>query len=346
MQASTPKQPGSMDANDDDPMIGIHVLSQFVYCPRAGVCAHETRQCDLDEEPLPANLVDLPQYELSQIEEGFARAKSQLLIVVGAVMFVAALGFYVTARFAPPFVWLLVAFLILSLWPIYWSGVPVWVLSRRAAAFRNAVAREPDAEADEIQTANWFEMLRAGFMSIDYHRLTHERWKVCGRPWRVLRRGNLRIPVFFQVGADQNLHPKHLAKVAAYCHLFQAVETCESPYALILKENSFEAYAVPNNPRSRKIFHDALRLARRTIREQAARVQPAAPSQVSLCSGCPFGLPERFMPGETDEVQTRISLEVFLVSDQEGNTYHSFCGDRFRWLPRHAQTLQRDLFTV
>jgi len=332
-----------MEAGPDDPLIGVYVLSQFVFCPRAGVCAYETRNDFPDEEPLPAQLDLLPRFDIHEIENTFSEAVSRLTWLVGGMLLVLAIGYFLAMKFAPEMVWGLIIVVLVFAVLMEPTVRVLWEMSCRYRAFSTAQVNEPDPDSEEIQSVNWFAMLKAGFMSVAYHRLTHEKWKLEGKPWRVLRRGNLRIPVFFQSSTDQRLHPKHLAKVAAYCHLLQVVENYESPYALVLKENSLEGVAIPNSARSRRIFHEALRSARNTINNAVANKGTSPPEQASLCVGCPFGKPLRFKPGITDGLQVRISLKIFVLGDKQEVIHHCLCGDRFKWMPPHKETLEKGL---
>src|SRR5439155_688300 len=71
-----------------------------------------------------------------------------------------------------------------------------WELHHRMQLLKTAKPKEPDPEKDGIQNVQWGEMLNAGFMSVPCkEKLIHEAWKLKGKPWRVLRRKNLRIPV-------------------------------------------------------------------------------------------------------------------------------------------------------
>jgi hypothetical protein len=336
----------SMDAGPDDPLIGVYVLGQFVFCPRAGVCAYESRQEWADEEPLPAQLDFLPRYEIHDIERAFSETVSKLTWILAALLFVGAAGLFLATKISPALIWGLLPVILVFSVGMAPTVQTLWELSRRHLAFTSARAQEPDPDCEVIQPVSWFSMLKAGFMPIAYHRLTHENWKVEGKPWRVLRRGNLRIPVFFQPATDEQLHPKHLAKVAAYCHLLQMVENLESPYGLVLKQDSLEGVAVPFNARSRKIFHEALRLARKTLRSSADHRGTAPPEQVSLCAGCPYGKPQRYRPGSSDEVQTRLSLPLFVVVSKNEAIHHSLCGDQFRWLPPHKDAQKLGLEPV
>src|SRR5438874_2167368 len=56
-------------AEEDDPWLGVNVLTEFVFCPRAGIIEIEKRRDDLgeDEEDPRANVHYTPPHELSDI---------------------------------------------------------------------------------------------------------------------------------------------------------------------------------------------------------------------------------------------------------------------------------------
>ena len=57
----------SNKSNDKPKMIGVHTLSEFVFCPRAGVISHERQN---DDAGVDTGFVDLsysPDYDLSLI---------------------------------------------------------------------------------------------------------------------------------------------------------------------------------------------------------------------------------------------------------------------------------------
>lgn len=192
----------------------------------------------------------------------------------------------------------------------------------------------------------WCEMLKAGFISVSFDRLRNDEWKLEGRPWRVLRRGNLSIPVFFQTATDTQVHPKHLAKAAAYCFLLQTVGLAESPYALVLKEGSFEGTLVPYNPRSRMVFHNGLRRAREVLRAQKAGQSPSPAERDSYCETCPHGKAKLFQPGFSEHRANGFPLPIVVISDDGKVLYHSHCGDRFDWVPPHEKTRERNMHRV
>ena len=86
-----------------------------------------------------------------------------------------------------------------------------------------------------VESANWWELLAAGYQSVAYPApLKDESSRLCGRPWRVLRHGGLRIPVIKvsrQNGTgDVELRETHRVRLAAYRHLLVLCEAAEVRY--------------------------------------------------------------------------------------------------------------------
>ena len=186
--------------------------------------------------------------------------------------------------------------------------------------------------------------MKAGFRSIKYQdALTDKDWMLSGRPWRVLRRGSLRIPVFRMLRGEPKLYRQHYARMAAYCHLIEVCEGAESPYGIILFGHTYEGVAVPNSPTTRAAFHDELVKARAVVRKSREDVSfPLAP-RGSQCEHCPLGGPvfiglERRSTRRDEEM-----LPVFPARGRDGRAYHSFCGDRFHWIPPHERAKEKEL---
>ena len=70
----------------------MHELSQFVYCPRAGLIAYEAEKEDEGVEGRPTDVSYLPEYSLINIEAAISRAVVILLVLVtlGVVAAIAA----------------------------------------------------------------------------------------------------------------------------------------------------------------------------------------------------------------------------------------------------------------
>ena len=123
--------------------ISVHELSQFVYCPRAGVLAYESETEDKGVEGRPINLGYLPQYGLMNIEAYISRGAVILCILVSLgvialiVASVAALvGDLRMFRFAQVFLGVLLAGCLVDI------AVLIVLLRRRRKALRTP-PREP-----------------------------------------------------------------------------------------------------------------------------------------------------------------------------------------------------------
>ena len=145
------------------PWLGVHVLSEFTFCPRAGLIAMgQERRDGGDDYWLRPNLDYRPSYAMYELRRAFAAA---LLI---AVTLAVAFGIVLAAS-----VWLLLhgndvplagALLLLVV-----LAIP---LSRSLARLMSLVAQwrrihrltpsEPDPNLAMPQPVVWWEMLRAG----------------------------------------------------------------------------------------------------------------------------------------------------------------------------------------
>jgi len=167
--------------------------------------------------------------------------------------------------------------------------------------------------------------------------LRDEKWRLCGRPWCVLQKGDLRVPVFRKRTEDDELPRKYHARMAAYCHLMEIAEGARSPYGIIVKGETFAAVTVPGTLRTRAMFHEALKAARRTIRDsEEINRQPPPPDNPNLCRECPYGLPLRVRADER-YLRHGAPLEPHVARDRRRKKYHSHCGDLFRWVPKHER---------
>jgi len=332
-----------MEADKRDPVIGVHVLTEFVFCPRAGLCAYEARGEDLGDEILAPSVDYLPRYDLHQMEDALQEVKRRIwgLALVGSV--VAAATAVLTLFVHPEVIWLGMVGLAFVGWRLLPLFKKAMILAWRQWHCLNAQPKEPDPESTENQRVNWWELLHAGFRSIPYKdNLYDEHWRLAGRPWRVLRRGSQRIPVFRKRRGDAEIRRQHKVRMAAYCHLMVECEAAESPYGIVLFGETYEGVAVANAPGTRKIFHDELVAARLVVRRaEGEGAQPERPANASLCRGCPVGKPFVHRSGVTEYESGGETLDVFPAFGDDGRPYHSRCGDRFGWVPPHEKAVAK-----
>lgn len=328
------------------PWVGVHVMAEVAFCRRAGVIAHEAGDQDtgveFDESP---QLNYLPSYDMAAMEQLLGK-RWDVVLYGGAGAIVLLVGVITVALL---FGWLigLGALIVVSpLW--YWwfmelLGTLELVKKRREAL--DAPPREPDPDMQAMQMINWWSLLNAGYVSIEYEAPFKEGYlKLIGKPWRVLQKGSVKIPVFRKRSEDTKVHRQHLLRVAAYCHLIHACEGADVPYGIILFGNQNDGVAVPANEGNQHKLEIALRKTRATYEliEESFELPPA-PEATDVCRRCPFGLPRRYKKRKSETVLRGNELAPFVTEGADGEYYHSTCGDRFRWVPPHEKAHAKQL---
>jgi hypothetical protein len=233
----------------------------------------------------------------------------------------------------------------LGIWTIQRFAAIVALQHRRRQA-RAATPVEPEPRATVPQVVRWWELLRAGFEPLalqDY--LDDPVWNIAGRPWRVLRKGSLVIPVWRWRRPKPDLFPQHRVRMAAYGRLVElsmAARGC-APYGVILYGATDEGTTVPFRGADEEAVFQALRRAREVLAASERGGAPPEPGAPELCRGCHHGRPRPYRPGRSNHVSQGRSLPVVPAVDERERVYHSHCGDKFRWLPPHEVTVARRL---
>ena len=324
-------------AAHDDPWIGVHVLTEFIFCERAGHLA--MAEHTIDELQKRPNLRYLPRWSAISMREALVRAS--VLSAISGIL----LATVVTCLLLRWQTWPMIANVLLGTaawicWQVLRHGLrAMWILRSRLRATDLAGPIDPARLADGCVGVSWWSLLNSGFESVAYKdSLRDERLRLNGRPWRVLRKGSLRIPVFLASGQSR-LHRQHHARIAAYCHLLETCEGAKSPFGVVLFGDSYEGETVPNQPSSRKAFHNALVAARASVRAARRGHLARRPSNANRCSGCPFGKP---YVSKSFWLVSR-ARGIHAVRGADGRRYHSTCGDQYRWVPPHEKAIQKRL---
>lgn len=333
------RPPSRMSASPRDPYVGVHALSEYLFCPRAALLAVESEP---DEEPLdrPRRIDYVPLYfsEYSIVQA--LQFKSLLLGGCTFAAIVFAVSAYGLADMLGSWSFLLAGLVLIALFIAAQAFIAILQLSVQWLGAK--VARScklPDQLMDQTPV-NWWSLRKSGFESVQYRdQLADDQWKVVGHPWRVLRRGSVRVPVFRMKGKKGKVRHTHLARAAAYCHLLEVCEADQSPFAIVLFPKSFYGMAIPNGPGTRKLFHNALVDLRKLL---AQRRDPPAPDS-RRCENCSCGFPRVHRPGQTETVLNGVALPVVEAVAVDNRIYHSACGDRFNWIPPHARAREKQL---
>ncbi len=342
-------------------------LAEFAFCPRAGWIARRaghTGDTFVEDDDSYGSLGFLPDYDADVLREVLRRMAGQLIFSVGLA---GVLG---------------VTFLVLHDWVwagFLWTGVGLllplvcwWVVMVRRCwgvwwylrkHLGRAVAREVPADLNRAVEWNWWDFHRAGFAVVKPKAAYLDpTLDLDGRPWRLLVRGSLRVPVFRKHKGGPSAGPSQFAALAAYSHLIGVCERAESPFGVILFPDRWTVlvvptgYSVPPTPVAVEQF-------RRTLADASP---PAEPSNAgSRCRGCPHGEPRELVtdrpassadrnggwdasspPAPSIHVIDGRSVSPHPSNANNGSRYHSLCGDLFRWVPPHDRAVRLALTLV
>lgn len=336
----------SLVAKDQTPHLGVHVLTEFVFCSRAGIVAHETQRDDPGQDLDAVRRLDyLPDFSVREIQDALQQTWSRiwrglaLRIAVGIMVFLVALPNYwflaigvVSITVRPALRWL-------------WSRFcDVATLQKRLRAAIDAQPDAPDATLMTPQPVNWWSLRKAGFSVLrPEDAYCDSDIRLSGRPWRILQKGSLRIPVFRKRSGENALYPQHRVRMAAYCHLIETCEGAESPYGVVLFGDGCDGVTVPYSTGNRQAFHEALLQARQVVESLGSEDPGPAPPLATSCRECPLGRPVSHVGGRTSTVRPGGSVEPYLTRGNDRRLYHSPCGDRFVWVPPHERAKRKKL---
>ena len=333
-----------MPARSSDPWVSVYVLGQFAFCPRAGLIAFWDRQDEEDADDTPPHLnvsryrsFSVP-YSMMAIERKLARVTAVIalsaIIAIAATLMVlyGAISTDENAKSIEGFLTLVTSVGVLIAACVV--AIKNWSPLRRLKALhqhaRNAKPIEPNPDDHETQKVSWWGLIRTGYVSRPCNeKISFENWKLVGSPFRILQKGNVRIPVLRVRGDNRHLSMKHFVRGAAYCTLLEQ-SGADSPFALVLFRDTYDCVTIPNSPGSRRSFHDTLVFARATIQCP----QNAQSPMQRKCSRCKHGAPKK--SGITFYKQGQALKPCYAMSTRE-ICFHSYCGDLFRWIPPHNQ---------
>lgn len=324
---------------DDDcdvafPVIRVHELSEFVFCPRAGVIAHETAAEDTGEEssepgPRLGGYWDYTEHRFTEeIQTVRRNLLYWLLLTIPSVALILVIRAYVSLIAAA----IAASVLGFVLSKILYSLLQLFHLVRERYLLRNAKEATVNFAPKHVTSVNWWALRKAGFecrKPDDNYFDSAEQ--IAGKPWRVLSHGiQIRVPVVRKHRGERTHGPQHTVRLMAYCHLLEICERADTPFGILMFAGSDECVVVPNTKQHRQEFSEALNRYRRFFSgSDHDRGHPAIPRD-TRCRGCHLGKPRKYVQFESETVLDGESLSPMLMDD-----HHCTCGDRFRWYPPH-----------
>jgi hypothetical protein len=316
--------------------VGVHVLSEHVFCARAGTLALESEGQDQGEEGThlgPRLNGFCYDYDAARFDEAIQNDWGELR---------RWLTWLAPAVLLPFAAWRLysgMAALLVSL-PMFWvatrmrEAVKTLILHIRARNIYRAASKVTiDMAPTNLIKVDWWSLRKAGF---DCHKPVdaYRDDQLVGRPWRVLVKDTMwRIPVIRKHRGEAVCHTQHIVRAAAYCQL---VETCEggrAPFAVLLFGGTYDCVIIPNNAASQRELAQALEDFSEFLRIHAGgRFIPEVPSD-NRCRGCHWGSPRPMSEPTILKGQTLWPLRIEGIRKGE---FHCPCGDRFYFVPLHA----------
>jgi hypothetical protein len=258
---------GRMAAEESTPWIGVHVLTECIFCPRAGLIAFEQKQIDSGQDIDGAPRLDyLPDFGIEEIEAALQKTWSQIWalatwaspVALMAWIAMRVVGWWMWLIFLPWAVWFVRKLLLLFR--------DVVKLSASLRAAQAAATKEPDPDATRSEPVNWWSLLKSGFTPVEYED-PHEdmSWHLAGKPWRVLHKGSQRIPVFRKRSGKAEVYLQHIVRLTAYCHVVEKAEGNSAPYGVILFRDGYDGVTIPNSAENRELLCRELAEARRLL---------------------------------------------------------------------------------
>ena len=336
----------TLRADNGERWVGVHELSECVFCARAGlIVVEQDRDDEGEEEQKQARLGYRPPYIPREIEAGLERIGQELILLFAALMMTLAVTMILMRLVDHRIVWLGV---VMMLYVVSRMPERIWQYLEWAALRRQAMRappRRPTADLQEEQAVNWWELLQTGCAAKRYREpFSDPELKLAGRPFQVLLDGPLKIPVIRVNNPEKRVHPNHRARIAAYCRLIEVCLGGESPYGIVLFGRTYDGIAVPHQREARDAFHGGLVQIRELARKTAGEpVHVDPPEKPSKCSGCPWGRPFSLEHCEQEHRRFGSLLPVFQAASATRVLYHSHCGDRFGWVPPHEKARELEL---
>lgn len=318
--------------------IGVHALSEFIFCPRAGLLARESSAGDSGEDvPLGPRLDTFHDYHehrfTEEIHAAWGEVRWWLTCLAPALLFI-LIVWQTVSPFGGIVAALPAVFVISRLWDT--AGLIV-TLVRERAVLRAAPVASIDFAPRQITEINWWTLRKAGFDCV-LLRDPHRDEMLTGKPWRLLiKDAQWRIPVIRKHRGERKWGTQHLVRAAAYCRLVENCEGGRAPFAILMFADSYDGLIIPNLGDHQRQLDRAVQDFDRAV-ELSDRGQgiPPAPTD-DRCGGCHWGQPTHADEPTVLNGRPIPSLRIEGVSHGD---WHCACGDKFRWTPPHEDTIR------
>ena len=342
-------------------MIGVHTLSEFVFCPRAGIISHEQKK---DDSGVDTGFVDLsysPNYDIGMLIEErrkiVKRVENFTFGLLGGT--IATLVFGMSPKPFLGFLCLLVLIpAAIFLAPKLYADLKRYrQIKKQLATFESQEKQTPDLKTCGTEIIPWYALLKSCDVEKCHDLLRDEELGIQGTPWKLLHRGDVTLPVFFckrPDAADDTaedptlwLKPQHFVRMRAYCHLVEKNTGRHSSCGIIVFAGTLNAVAIKfwQDEVADRQMHEALFIARQNLAEFEQHEKVGVPA-MNTCIRCHLGRPKLYRleagTARRDGKSVRPTLHKIVVKGK-AQTFHSVCGDFFKWAPPHETAKELNL---
>lgn len=326
---------------DELPLIRAHVLGQFVFCPRAAILAEAIGDDDgLDQPDLGPKLHSFHDFDERRfaafLELAWGRLWWHLTLLAPAVVVPA-----IVARLGWP-----IAGIVLTL-PAFYLASRLWGTWNGIQQILEEMKRietiEPesfDPQSDELRTINWWSLRKGGYdCELPKKPYFNSEQQLTGKPWRVLTKGTLRVPVLVVSPNETKVWPKHWVRIAMYCRLIESCEGVSSPFGVLLRATSDDCVLVPRTARAVELFERAAVELRELWREcEDPEFIPPEPFD-NRCRGCHWGEPRDYVRSSSETIVDGLPIDPTPIRGNDRKLHHSDCGDYYEWAPPHQDAI-------
>lgn len=239
-------------AQPHDPWIGVHELSQYAFCERAGLNTTNLEMVDRgQDEDHVAPLDFQPEYNIEAIDKKVSLYSFRVLTWSAGVLGLVILTVKWSAS-QGVIVWLLnLMFAVVGLIFVVSDGMQLVLWWRQRWQSLLGSDELPDADDPNVEALNWWQLYRAGFAPAStVGGLRDDDLQLAGNPFKLLQKGDDYIPVFRHCGEGRRLYPQHYVRIAAYCLLLQRQTGMRARYGIILYAGTFDCVAIKFNRES------------------------------------------------------------------------------------------------
>ena len=342
-------------------MIGVHTLSESVFCPRAGIISHQQGKPD---SGIDTGFVDLsysPDYDVilmrQELREIVKRVENFSLGLIGGTL--ATILFSLSLK---PFLGLLSLVVLAAaatfIVPrLYASVMRYRHIKKRLVDFEQKQKQRPQLHDTGVELIPWYSLLKYFDAEKCHDILKDKELGIQGTPWKLLHHNQVTIPVFFcrppKSAAERSNDPtrwlkkQHFVRMRAYCHLIEKNTNQHSSCGVILFAGSLDAVAIKfwQDENAERQLKESVAIARRTL-EDFKEVGTVGVPSASPCVRCHFGFPKLYRLDEATVQKNGKPVPPNLHKVRVGRkqkTRHSVCGDFFDWTPPHDRAVELNL---